>query len=187
MTRGALLMSPARAFALAALLLLGAGPARAQAVLGGVLSHGAKIGITACCYEGGADLQLGLRTPPLYSYGRMGDISLYALGSANTAGGVGFTSAGLALKTEITHGVYFRIGLGAAVQTGSAANDQVTPNRLYLGSRFLFQPEGGFGYQLNPKWALEATYTHLSHAQLAGPQNPGLDDLGLRAVYRFGR
>jgi lipid A 3-O-deacylase len=168
-------------------LLLAASPAAAQEVYGGVFTHGAKIGITACCYEGGSDLQLGVRTPSLYSYGRGGDISLYALGSANTAGGVSFASAGIALKTEINHGVYFRIGLGAAVQNGSAANYQVTPNRLYLGSRFLFQPEGGFGYQLNPRWALEATYTHLSHGQLAGPQNPGLDDLGLRAVYRFGK
>jgi len=27
---------------------------------------------------------------------------------------------------------------------------------------------------------------HLSHGQLAGRQNPGMDDVGLRLVHRFG-
>ncbi len=33
---------------------------------------------------------------------------------------------------------------------------------------------------------VEAGFTHLSHARLAGAQNPGLDSAIVRAVYRFG-
>ena len=40
--------------------------------------------------------------------------------------------------------------------------------------------------QLTPRWGLEASYVHLSHGQIAGRQNPGLDDVGLKLAYRFG-
>lgn len=153
----------------------------------GVFVHDAPVGIAACCFEHGADIQAGLRTGPLVTVPGFGDLRVYALGSANTEGGVPFAAAGAAWRWPIgTTGFYVQPGLGAAVQFGSDAKYQVRPDKLYLGSRVLFQPELSVGWRASPRWGLEATYLHLSHAQLAGRQNPGLDDVGVRAVYAFG-
>jgi len=145
-----------------------------------------NVGVAVCCFESGADVEFGARTGSLRALSRFGDFSLYGFGSVNTSGGVDFAAAGLAWRIELGHGFYIRPGIGAAVQSGSAAKFQQTPNRLYLGSRFLFEPEGALGVQLSPRWGVEASYVHLSHAKLAGPHNPGLDDVGLRLTYRFG-
>jgi hypothetical protein len=51
----------------------------------------------------------------------------------------------------------------------------------------LFEPEMSLGWRADARWAVELSWIHLSHGQLAGRQNPGLGDLGLRAVYRLGR
>jgi hypothetical protein len=45
--------------------------------------------------------------------------------------------------------------------------------------------EVGIGYQLNDRISVEASWVHLSHAQLLSRQNPGMDDFGLRLNYRF--
>jgi hypothetical protein len=172
--------------AVAAALSLTAGAAEAGEVFAGPYAHDVRLGFTACCFEHGADVELGVRTAPLPFLTRFSDFRLYGLGSINTAGGTDFGSAGLIWRIRLGRHVYFQPGLGAAVQTGSGAHYQVKPNRLYLGSRVLFQPEASLGYQLTAHWAAEASYVHLSHAQLAGPQNPGLDELGARFVYRFG-
>jgi len=166
--------------------LAAATPVAAQEAFAGLFSHGARIGITACCYEPGPDAEIGLRTAPVWTLSRWGSFRFYGLGSINTRGGVSFGSAGLAWRIPLGGRFYLQPGLGAAVQNGPVDKFQKTPDRLYLGSRVLFQPEGALGYQLSARWALEASYVHLSHAHLAGPQNPGLDDLGLRVVYRFG-
>ena len=153
----------------------------------GVFGHDLPVGVADCCFEHGADLQPGLRTGPLVAAPPFGDLRLYALGSANTAGGVPFAAAGAAWRFPIGRtGLYLQPGLGAAVQFGSDAKYQVRPDRLYLGSRVLFEPELSLGWRVDRRWAVEATYLHLSHAQLAGRQNPGLDDVGMRAVYTFG-
>lgn len=50
----------------------------------------------------------------------------------------------------------------------------------------LFEPEWSLGWRATDRLSIEISWIHLSHAQLAGNQNPGLGDFGLRAVYRFG-
>jgi hypothetical protein len=40
--------------------------------------------------------------------------------------------------------------------------------------------EGGVDARLGPRTTLEASWVHLSHAQLFGRQNPGMDNFGLR-------
>ena len=142
--------------------------------------------IALCCYERGADLQLGYRTGLLRADARGGGLLAYGLGSVNTAGGVDFVAAGLAYRIPLGTGFYLQPGVGGAIQDRSALPYQATPDRLYLGSRVLFEPELTLGYRLDAHWAAEASYVHLSHAQLAGPQNPGLDDVGMRLAYRFG-
>lgn len=176
----------------AALALLGSSAAPtlacAQEAWVGVFAPDAHVGIADCCFERRADIQAGLRTAPLVSVPRFGGLRVYALGSANTSGGVPFAAAGAAWRFPIAaSGFYVQPGLGGAVQFGSDAKYQVTPDRLYLGSRLLFEPELSVGWRGAGPWAVEAAYVHLSHAQLAGRQNPGLDDVGLRLVYAFGR
>jgi lipid A 3-O-deacylase len=172
--------------ALAAALALTAATAQAADIFGGLYRHDVNIGIAKCCFESGEDIEIGARTGPLALLSRLGDFSLYGLGSVNTSGGVDFAAAGLAWRIPLGHRFYFRPALGGAVQSGSAAKVQETPDKLYLGSRLLFEPEAALGVQLSPRWAAEASYVHLSHGQLAGRQNPGLDDLGLRLAYSFG-
>ena len=45
---------------------------------------------------------------------------------------------------------------------------------------FLFEPEFGLGVQASDRLSVEASWVHLSHAQLFSRQNPGIDTIGLR-------
>jgi hypothetical protein len=170
-------------------LFTGVAPASAMAaeVFGGVYAHDVDLGISVCCYEHGIDLQAGVRSDPIVSLHRLGDLRLYAFGSLNTSGGVDFGAAGMAWRLHLTEKLYVQPALGAAAQSGDADDYQRRPDHLDLGSRFLFEPEVSLGYRLAPQWAAELSYVHLSHARLAGPQNPGMDDLGVRFIYRLGR
>jgi hypothetical protein len=163
-----------------------AGLAHAGEVFVGAYGHDVNLGIAVCCFEHGQDFELGARTAPLLKLGRFGDIRLYGLGSVNTAGGVDFASAGAAWRKSIGRRFYLQAGLGGAIQNGDADQFQRRPDHLDLGSRWLFEPEATLGYVWSRRWATELSYVHLSHAQLAGPQNPGMDDVGVRLVYRFG-
>ena len=44
----------------------------------------------------------------------------------------------------------------------------------------LFEPELGIGAQINGRLSIEASWVHMSHAQLFGRENPGIDNLGVR-------
>ena len=62
---------------------------------------------------------------------------------------------------------------------------KTTQDRLYLGSRILSDPEVVIGHHVVGPLAIEAIYTHISHAHLGGHQNPGLETLGVRGAVRF--
>lgn len=164
---------------------LGGAPAQAAELFGGVFAHDVDLGLTACCSEGGADIQIGVRTGALGDF-LGGEWRGYALASVNADGGVAFGSLGLLVRYELTPTLYLQPGLGAAIHDGPGEKYQATPDRLYFGSRVLFQPELSLGWRLNERLSAELSWVHLSHAQLAGEQNPGTDDVGLRLVWRFG-
>lgn len=170
----------------AALIAAPLGGASAQEAFAGAYVHDARLGITVCCYEHGADIELGARTAPIGFLHRLGELRLYGLGSVNTAGGVDFAAVGILVRLHLGRRFYIAPGIGGAVQNGDADQFQRRPNHLDLGSRVLFEPELSLGYTFSRRWAAELSYVHLSHAQLAGPQNPGMDDVGARVVYRFG-
>jgi lipid A 3-O-deacylase len=44
----------------------------------------------------------------------------------------------------------------------------------------LVEPQLGVGVRLNPRLSVEASWVHMSHAQLGGRENPGVDNLGVR-------
>lgn len=166
--------------------LLGAGSASADEAYVGVFAHDIKLWKSECCFEGGADVQFGWRGEKLQAMERFGNFRLYAMGSVNTDGGTDFASFGLMRRfwADSTKG-YAQISIGLAVHDGPNERYQKTPDRIYFGSPVLFQSEATVGYHLNPDWAAEVSYVHLSHAGLGGDQNPGLDVVGARLVRKF--
>ena len=75
--------------------------------------------------------------------------------------------------------IYVRPGLGIAIHNGSADKFFRT-DKIAFGSRVLFEPELGVGAQVNRRLSVEASWVHMSHAQLFGGENPGIDNLGVR-------
>ncbi len=157
-------------------------PALGQELFGGVYVHDVDTGLTKSGIEEGVDLELGWRGERIGLLRLIGAPRPQAFVSLNSAGNTHFAAAGLAWK--IGGRVYLRPGIGLAVHTGPG---RVVPgdDRIDFGSRILFAPELGVGTQLNERISVEASWVHLSHAQLFGPQNPGLDTIGLRLNYRF--
>ncbi|MEO8175218.1 MAG: acyloxyacyl hydrolase [Sphingomicrobium sp.] len=168
------------ALSLSALAVTVAAPAPAHAgeLFGGLYVHDVDTSLTKSGFEQGLDVQLGWRG------GRIGRTPLqpYAFGALNTAGDTSYAAAGISAK--FGRQLYIRPGLGIAVHNGSAGNFQRT-DRIAFGSRVLFEPELGIGYQVSERLGVEASWVHMSHAQLFGRQNPGIDNLGMRLNIGF--
>jgi lipid A 3-O-deacylase len=163
------------AFLCPALLVLTSAPAQAGEVFGGVYANDVKLPTDKSGIEGGADLVLG------YRGGKIGHTPLqpYFFGALNSAGDTSYAAVGLSAKFGTS--IFFRPGLGIAIHTGSAENFQDLSNdKIDFGSRVLFEPEIAVGAQVNSRLSIEASWVHMSHAQLAGRQNPGIDNLGIR-------
>ncbi|HEX6740317.1 MAG TPA: acyloxyacyl hydrolase [Sphingomicrobium sp.] len=155
-------------------------PAAAGELFGGVYVHDVDTPITASGIEGGADIQLGWRG------GRIGKTPLqpYVFGALNTAGKTSYAAAGLSAR--FGRRIYIRPGVGIAIHNGSAKKFQdLTNDKIDFGSRILFEPELGIGAEVNDRLSVEASWVHMSHAQLFGRQNPGIDNIGVRVNVRF--
>jgi hypothetical protein len=163
-----------RRLILAAAVASAAAPARADELFGGLYAHDVNW-ITASGVEHGLDVELGWRGGRIL--GALGGPRPHAFLSLNGAGQTHFAAAGLSWR--IGHPVYLRPGIGLAVHAGPGRYDP-TDRRIWFGSRLLFEPEIGVGVQLNGRASIEASWVHLSHAQLFNDQNPGLDTVGLR-------
>ena len=159
----------------AALFLACPTVASAGEVFGGLYVHDVKTPLDKSGIEGGADVQLG------YRGGRIAGTPLqpYVFGALNTAGDTSYAAVGLSAK--FGKSIYIRPGVGLAVHTGSAEKFQdPTNDKIDFGSRVLFEPELGIGAQVNSRLSIEASWVHMSHAQLFGRQNPGIDNFGVR-------
>jgi hypothetical protein len=169
---------------LAALPAALAAPAAAQAgeVFGGVYVHDVDTFLTKGGFEDGADLQVGWRGERITGLGAIGGPSPYAFASVNSAGDTNYAAAGLSWK--IGGPLYVRPGIGIAIHDGPERRVR-NGRRVDLGSRVLFEPELAVGYELNEQVSVEASWVHLSHAQLFSRQNAGMDNFGLRLNYRF--
>ena len=160
---------------LPALLVLGSAPAQAGELFGGLYAHDVKLPTDKSGIENGADIQLG------YRFDRIAATPLqpYVFGALNTAGQTSYAAVGLSAK--FGRAVYVRPGLGLAIHNGSAEKFQDPTNgKIDFGSRVLFEPELAVGTQVNGRLSVEASWIHMSHAQLFGRQNPGIDNLGVR-------
>jgi hypothetical protein len=154
---------------------LSATRADASEIFGGLLVHDVKTPLTKSGIESGLDVMVGWRGE------RIGATPLqpYVFGALNTAGDTSYAAAGISAK--FGNRVYIRPGFGIAIHTGSAEKFQdLTNDKIDFGSRILFEPEVGIGYQLNERASIEANWVHMSHAQLFGRQNPGIDNIGVR-------
>ncbi len=163
-------------------LALAAAPAEGAELFGGVYVHDVDTGLTTSGIEEGVDVELGWRGDRIGFLRAVGGPRPQAFVSLNSAGNTHFAAAGIAWK--IGGRVYLRPAIGLAVHTGPG---RVVPgdDRIDFGSRVLFAPELGVGARLTDRTSIEASWVHLSHAQLFGPQNPGLDTIGIRFNYRF--
>ncbi|MEO7276993.1 MAG: acyloxyacyl hydrolase [Sphingomicrobium sp.] len=165
---------------LACVLLAGLAPAPASAgeLFGGIYVHDVKTPLDLSGIEGGADIQLG------YRGGRIAHTPLqaYAFGALNTAGATSYAAIGLSAK--FGGRLFIRPGLGIAVHSGSADGFYRT-DRIGFGSRVLFGPELGVGARLNDRLSVEASWVHMSHAQLFGRENPGIDNFGARMTLKL--
>jgi lipid A 3-O-deacylase len=154
-------------------LILASAPAQAGDLFGGVFVHDVRLPTDKSGIEGGLDLQVG------YRGGRIALTPLqpYIFGALNTAGQTSYAAVGLSAK--FGHSIYIRPGLGVAIHNGSAGKFFRT-DKIAFGSRVLFEPEIGVGTRINDRLSIEASWVHMSHAQLFGRENPGIDNLGLR-------
>lgn len=160
---------------LACAAALAATPAHAQEIFGGIYAHDVDTFLTRSGVEDGIDAQLGWRGA------RIGSTPLqpYAFVSANSSGNTHFAAVGLSAK--FGDAFFIRPGLGLALHTGSVEDFQdPTNDEIEFGSRVLFEPELGIGARINDRMTVEASWVHLSHAQIFGRQNPGMDNIGVR-------
>lgn len=156
-----------------AILALAATPAAAGELFGGIYVHDVKTPLDKSGIEGGADLMLG------YRGGRIAHTPLqpYVFAAANSAGETSYAAVGLSAK--FGGRIYVRPGLGLAIHAGSA-DDYYRTDKIAFGSRVLFEPEIAVGTRLNDRVGVEASWVHMSHAQLFGRENPGIDNFGIR-------
>ena len=150
-------------------------PAAAGELFGGLYVHDVKTPLDKSGIEDGIDVSLG------YRGGRMFGTPLqpYFFGALNSAGNTNYAAVGVSARFGLGRGWYIRPGVGVAIHDGSAGKYFRT-DKIAFGSRVLFEPEIGIGARLSDRISVEASWVHMSHAQLEGRENPGIDNLGFR-------
>lgn len=182
--------------------LLWATTAQAGEVFGGVYAHDVDDGISYGKFETGAQIVVGARTTALDELSFLGRPRVHLLAAVNTSGGTNYAAAGLGWRFHLSERFYVQPGIGVAIQDGrinlpSPDEPGISPEerikrlrdyrtKLDLGSRVLFEPELSLGWKATPRLSVEVSWIHMSHAQLAGSYNPGVGDVGVRLVYRYG-
>jgi hypothetical protein len=162
-------------------------PAQAGEVFGGLYAHAVDTPFTFDTGEGGADVQVGVRSDPIEALRVIGRPAAHVFGSLNSEeGGTDFVAAGLSWKIE-TGPVYIRPGIGLALHNAPDLRvDPETRIRTDLGSRVLFEPEIAIGTELSERVSVEASWVHISNARLFNrEQNPGIDMMGVRLNWRM--
>lgn len=162
-------------------LLLVAAPAHAGEVFAGLHKHAVNTPLSlGGGEENGADISLGYRFDKIAGT----PLQPYVFGALNSAGDTSYAAAGLSLK--LGGKLYARPGVGLAVHTGSTSKFEIANNgKIDFGSRVLFEPELAIGVQATSRLGVEASWVHMSHAQLFGKQNPGIDNIGVRLNWKL--
>ena len=103
-------------------------------------------------------------------------------GSISTVGATSDAYIDARWQYETPSGVFFGLGLGAAVHNGQLQLEDW--DRKALGSRVLFHMPAEIGYRFDEHNSLSAYFEHMSNAYTVSP-NEGMDRLGIRYGYRF--
>jgi lipid A 3-O-deacylase len=119
----------------------------------------------------------------------------YLIVSLNTAGNTSYAGGGLQWDWALAPGWRLEPGFGYVLHDGDINNPfasgtqaavDYSARHVLLGSRDLFRTSLGLTWDVSAEFALQAIYEHLSHGQILGSgRNQGLDELGVRAVWRF--
>lgn len=168
-------MKPSTIGVAAALVLAFPAPCAAAELFGGLYVHDVKTPLDESGLESGVDFSVGFRGGRLFGT----VLQPYVFGALNSAGNTDYAAAGVSARLGLGHGWYVRPGIGVAIHDGSAGKF-FRSDRIAFGSRVLFEPELGIGARINRRVSVEASWVHMSHAQLEGRENPGIDNLGMR-------
>ncbi len=177
--------------------------AAAGEAFAGLYAHDLNDGISAVGnFEDGAQVVVGARTTALDELAALGRPRVHLLAGINTSGGTNYLATGLSWRFHLSERFYVQPGLGMAIHDGKVGlpspddaglslaemlkRQRDRETMLDLGSRVLFEPELSVGWKATRRLSVELSWIHLSHAKLAGSQNPGVGDVGLRLLYRYG-
>lgn len=106
-----------------------------------------------------------------------------ALGATvNTRGATSKAYLDARWEIESPSGLFFALGLGAAVHNGHIGPDHV--DRKALGSRVLFHIPAELGWRWDAHNSISIYFEHMSNAYTQD-YNEGLDSIGIRYGYRF--
>jgi len=152
--------------------------AHAGEIFGGLYVHDVKLPTDLSGIEEGADVMVGYRGGRIARIWK-GELQPYVFAALNTAGQTNYGAVGISARFPLGADWYFRPGLGLAIHTGSAGHFFRT-DKIAFGSRVLFEPELALGARISKRVSVEASWVHMSHAQLEGRENPGIDNLGVR-------
>lgn len=195
-------MVRATPIAAAIFVVFAAAPAMAGEVFAGVYAHDVDDGISYGKFEEGAQIVAGVRTTALDELKFLGRPRVHLLMAVNTAGGTDYLASGLSWRFHLNERVYVQPGIGLGIHDSRVAfpspdEPGITPKerlkrirdfqtKLDLGSRVLFEPELSIGWKATRRLSVELSWIHLSHGKLAGDYNPGVGDVGVRLLYRYG-
>ena len=119
----------------------------------------------------------------------------YFVGSWNAEGKTSFGGLGVLWRLRLGHHWAFEPGFGYVIHNGEI--DNIYPagdpravtfehEHQLLGSRDLFRTTFALENAVSPHAAWQIYYEHMSHGQIIGPgRNQGLDDVGVRFIWRF--
>ena len=105
-------------------------------------------------------------------------------GSINTRGDTSDGYIDARWQGDCPSGLFFGIGLGAAVHDGEIGGPGSDPDKKWLGSRVLFHIPMEVGYHLDEHNDVSVYFEHMSNAYTE-KYNEGMDRIGVRYGYRF--
>jgi hypothetical protein len=182
---------PFRALAAAMVIVLALAAAGLEPAFADGLIHELRIGVLAHDVpdlwsgfreeQAAADINLEAVLSPAMPF-LWGAIRPAVGGTINTRGDTSHAYVDARWQIEGPSGLFFGVGLGAAVHDGETT--EIVDGKKALGSRVLFHIPAEIGLHLDAHNSISAYFEHTSNAN-TGTYNEGLDRIGVRYGYRF--